>query len=260
MRASFGIGAVIVVIAAAVLIGRGFGAKGTIVLSGARAELSMTALNAVDVFVTIQNGAEPELLIGARSNSADVEVINPEGPISPPIPANSTVSLSLDGVFLRLSGFETLPEEGQLIPISLMFETSGEVSSRALVGRPADLHGNHMALGMMEGAPLVEAGQDLPSIALDMIQQRNGTWEVVLETTDFTFDPDTPEPVHQAGHGHAHLYINGLKVLRMHEGRAVIGALPQGNHLVRVALNTNDHRPYVDDAGPIEARMQITVD
>ena len=261
MRAVFGIGAVVLLLGSAVLISRGFGPSGTVVLSNARAELSMMALNSVDIFVTMQNGAEPDLLLGASSALGPVELINPDGAGAPPIPAFNDVSLSLDGVFLRLSGFDSLPEEGQLLPFTLVFENSGALSSRAVMGRAADLHGTHQALGdLWEGEELVAEGHALPSLDLAMTQLDDGGWQVILETRDFTFAPDSPEPEHVPSHGHAHLYINGLKVQRMHGPEAVIGALPQGAYLVRAAINSNDHRPYIDANGPIEAVLRLRVE
>ena len=51
-----------------------------------------------------------------------------------------------------------------------------------------------------------------------------------------------------------------MKLGRMLEPEAHIGALPKGQHEVRVTLNTNDHRAYVVDDVPVSAAAQIVVD
>jgi len=259
MRKGLGIVGVVVLLGAAVLAGRGFGPTGTVVLSDARAEVSMASPDVATVFVTLQNGALPDRLSGVSSDVAELAELLGAEASTVPVPANSAVSFSGDGVYVQLSGLQEPLENGQLIPITLDFEHSGAVTSRALVGPPSDPHAGHAGM-MAMGPPLLEDGQAVPTLGLIVSQQDDGTWQVTLETADFTFDADRPEPVHVAGHGHAHIYLDGLKVARVHDPSAVIGVLPAGTYTLRAALNTNDHRPYLDDGGPVQATAQITVD
>ena len=64
---------------------------------------------------------------------------------------------------------------------------------------------------------------------------------------------------HVPGTGHAHLYLNGLKLGRLYVPSARIGALPPGDHMVRVTLNANDHRAYVVDGDPVTAIAPLSV-
>jgi len=51
-----------------------------------------------------------------------------------------------------------------------------------------------------------------------------------------------------------------MKIGRLYTPEAYIGALPKGQHEIRVTLNTNDHRAYVVDEVPVTASMTIEVD
>ncbi len=235
----------------------------TLTVSDARAELHSAEQGEIHVFLSIQNGAIPDKLIGASSDVAReaILVTKPQG-TAVPIPANSMPVLSADGVYVALSGVQETLEEGRFIPISLEFETAGSVSSRAIISAPLDPHAAHRAMmvsGTM-GIPLFEDGQDFPTAHLNAEQAADRSWNLTLDVTNFIFDADTEEPVHLPGHGHAHLYINGMKIQRMYGTSATIGQLPPGTYIVRVSLNTNDHRPYTNAVGPVEASVSIVVE
>ena len=260
MRVVIGIAALVIAAGAAVLIGRGLGPQGTFVLSGARAAMSVAEPASVDVFVTLQNGAQPDRLISASSADAQSARVLAQGVQSTiPIPAQSAASLSLDGAFVRLSNMSEHVEEGQLIPISLTFEVAGTLSTRAVVVAPTDPHAEHYQKTLMD-PPEVAEGSGAPGVSIDVAQQPDGTTKVTLVTSRFTFDPDMPEPVHVPGHGHAHLYLDGFKVARMHEAATTIGVLLPGTYTLTAALNSNDHRAYMDESGPVQASATFTVD
>ena len=62
---------------------------------------------------------------------------------------------------------------------------------------------------------------------------------------------------HVAGTGHGHIYLNGLKLGRLYSSSAEIGPLPSGVHVVRVTLNTNNHKAYVVDGKPVTATVTL---
>ena len=80
------------------------------------------------------------------------------------------------------------------------------------------------------------------------------------KTENFQFTPTTPDSTHVMGQGHAHLYLNGMKLQRMYGSTATIGALPAGRYHIAVSLNTNDHRTYMSDAGWARAETFIDVE
>jgi len=81
----------------------------------------------------------------------------------------------------------------------------------------------------------------------------------MIDAEEFTFSRDLAGAYHVPGVGHGHLYVGGLKHGRLYENQATIGTLPSGTHMIRVTLNTNDHRAYVVDDEPVTATATITI-
>lgn len=224
-----------------------------VTLGNAQAVPSPDQAGVVRIYVTMENGATPNRLISASSPAAQEARI--AGAVSGPLvlPAGSTPSLSGDGVFIELIGFDGSMEAGRLVPIALEFEPAGTATTRALFGAPPDLH-SATAAEMMIPPP-----DGSPELSLSVAADSAG-WAVTLQTDGFTFVPDMDDPVHVPGQGHGHLYLNGLKLQRLYDHRAEIGALPPGEHSVTVTLNANTHQPYEDADGPIIAQQTIIVD
>ena len=87
-------------------------------------------------------------------------------------------------------------------------------------------------------------GEPAPRLALSVAPDGDG-WRVSIEAEDFTFSEEFVDLYHVPGMGHGHLYVGGMKMGRLYAPEAYIGALPKGQHEIRVTLNTNDHRAYV---------------
>lgn len=228
-------------------------------LSEASAAPLSDTQGAVAVFVTIENAGGPDRLTGAASPAAQSAMI--EAPVAAlAIPAGSTPTLAADGAFIRLEGVEGALSEGQLIPVTLMFERAGEQNLQARLVAPRDTgHAMHHGLPGMGDVHMVGAGEPAPQLALTVMADGRG-WRVEAVTEGFTFSRDLADGPHQPGTGHGHLYLNGLKLGRLYEPQAHIGALPPGTHTVRVTLNTNDHRAYLVDHVPVSAEARIVVD
>ncbi len=208
------------------------------------------------VFLRIDNGAEPDRLLSAASPEAESISFagRRSGRDSYAIPANSSPSLSADGLYLVATGVEGPLDEGRLIPISLEFERAGTAATRARVGPPTDPHAAHRAAG---GSGV--GGSNPPRLGLEVSPGAEGSWTVTVRTENFTFDQSTENPVHVPGHGHAHLYLDGLKLRRMYSGTASIGALPPGRHTIEVTLNTNTHSPFMNGGEPVVAHKVVEV-
>jgi LEA14-like dessication related protein len=58
--------------------------------------------------------------------------------------------------------------------------------------------------------------------------------------------------------GHAHLYVNGIKIARLYGPDFHIPDLPAGEHELTVNLSSNDHSYYFVNGIQIEARATIT--
>lgn len=107
--------------------------------------------------------------------------------------------------------------------------------------------------------PLVlPADAAAPTLAVELITDPTGGWNLHLRTTGFAFAPEHASGTHVPGEGHAHVYANGEKLGRIYGNWSHIGTLPKGPVEVTVTLNTNDHRPIMVGDRPLEA--SVTVD
>lgn len=203
--------------------------------------------------LSLTNKGGPDWLVAARSADAEVGVMGGALPLA--VPGGARPSLALDGAHLMLRALTGAPEAGRLVPVTLVFERAGEVATRARIDTPAAM--DHAAMGhgemQMEGAPL---SGTIPTMT---VTPEGAGWRVTLDAPALTFSAEAADGPHQPGVGHGHLYLGGLKVQRLYQPQAVIGALPPGRHTVRVSLNTNDHRPYLADGAPITMEQVIEV-
>lgn len=213
------------------------------------------------VYFRIENAGGPDKLVGASSPLADTAVLySPEADSGIPIPGKSQPSLAVDGAHVILSGLAEALSDGQLVPVTLTFEQAGPVSGKARFAEEST-SGEALIAGLFGfgGICTVGEGEPAPSVSL-AAQPSDSGWSVDLQSDEFTFREDLLNGPHVPGTGHGHLYVGGLKLQRLFSSNAVVGALPPGSHIVRVTLNTNDHRAYVVDDKPVTATTTIRVD
>jgi len=109
------------------------------------------------------------------------------------------------------------------------------------------------------GICLIGDGEPAPSIALSVSRGGDDAWRVELTSDEFEFRQDLLNGPHVPGTGHGHLYVGGLKLQRLFSNVVETGALPPGEHIFRVTLNTNDHRAYVVEETPVTATASVRV-
>ncbi|MRX27987.1 hypothetical protein [Kangiella sp. HZ709] len=90
-----------------------------------------------------------------------------------------------------------------------------------------------------------------------MHKDEKSGWNLELITENFAFAPEQVNQAHRVGHGHAHLYINGKKITRLYSHWYHLEELPEGKHLIKVNLNTNDHQDYALNGKVIGAEVEI---
>lgn len=213
------------------------------------------------VTLTIVNPGGPDRLLSVASRAAGrVVLAGGEDPAGLAIPAGSAPSLAADGAHAMLMGLEGAAEEGRLIPLTLGFAEAGTVTAKARLLRPAEgahaMHGMGAMGAMSGGAALDMPAAEAPALALAVSRDGEG-WRVRADVARFRFAPEAMDGPHAPGEGHGHLYLGGLKLQRMTGPEARIGRLPPGRHVVRVTLNTNDHRLYAADGAPVSAEVAI---
>lgn len=124
---------------------------------------------------------------------------------------------------------------------------------------PAHDHAAHDHAGGAH-ATLREVEGPAPQLTLTLHPDGDRSRNLHLGVTNFTFDPEGVNGPHRSGHGHAHVYVNGVKQARAYAPWVQLYALPRGTHKVRVTLNANDHSHLAADGTPIEATATIRID
>lgn len=124
-------------------------------------------------------------------------------------------------------------------------------------GAVGDHGGDHTG---MDHSKLTEAGSPTPNMTLmlhpDGVQSRN----LHIGVSDFAFAPEAVNGTHVPGQGHAHIYVNGIKIARAYGPWFHLSALPKGEHEIRVTLNANDHSQLALDDVPVEATAKLVIE
>jgi len=89
---------------------------------------------------------------------------------------------------------------------------------------------------------MLTAGSKAPALGIAIKNDPVGGWNLHLRVSNFRFAPERASTPYKAGEGHAHIYVNGKKLARLYGPWFHIGSLPPGKAMIRVTLNTNDHR------------------
>ncbi|WP_224825651.1 hypothetical protein [Cognatishimia sp. MH4019] len=97
-----------------------------------------------------------------------------------------------------------------------------------------------------------------PQLGITVEKDAMDGWNLRIEATDFTFTPDTVNSENVANTGHAHLYLNEVKIARLYGPHFHIPDLPEGEYEVTVNLSSNDHSYYLVNGERIAASTTIT--
>ena len=211
------------------------------------AVISLTTDGTFMVGATIANAGEPEVLVSAQANGfSNMHFMGGSGPLV--IPGGSAPTLAGDGAHIMMSG--DAPAQGQLVPLILTFKNAGRVSTQARVEG-----------AMMDHSRM--AGIDAPTILLDLkavgTPGRTGL-KGRVDVNGMRMIARSNDAAHAQGEGHAHVYLNGLKLQRLYGSDFETGTLLPGDYILTVSLNANDHRPYVVDGTPISESLTFTVE
>lgn len=117
----------------------------------------------------------------------------------------------------------------------------------------ADMMAHEMQHGRLE-VPAVGA----PQVAITVERDAMDGWNVTLSTNNFTFTPELVNSANVDNTGHAHLYVDGVKIARLYGPNYHIPFLPVGDHEISVNLSSNDHSYYMIDGNRIAARTIVT--
>jgi uncharacterized surface protein with fasciclin (FAS1) repeats len=96
-----------------------------------------------------------------------------------------------------------------------------------------------------------------PFVDLQVIPLDDGGYNVRVQTLNFTFAPQHVDMEPMAGEGHAHLYIDGVKVARIYGEWYHLESLPDDAKMISVDLYANNHQPLTIDGETITDMVMI---
>jgi len=82
---------------------------------------------------------------------------------------------------------------------------------------------------------------------------------LAVTTTGFRFTPGAANTAAVAGTGHAHVYVDGVKLGRLYGRHLHLATLPRGVHRVTVELNTNEHAAWTWQGRRVAHTTTVTV-
>ncbi len=113
--------------------------------------------------------------------------------------------------------------------------------------------------GHSHGPETVET-EELMAVSITLEPDPLGGANLFVETEGFTFAPQNAGGDHAAGEGHAHVYVNDVKIGRLYGHAMQLGNLTEGRNKVRVALNSNGHAAYTWNGQAVDATAVIEID
>ncbi|MGI9648300.1 MAG: hypothetical protein ACR2OI_07250 [Acidimicrobiia bacterium] len=106
--------------------------------------------------------------------------------------------------------------------------------------------------------PIEVLGPAVPTVNVTVTPDPVAGFNLHASVTNLTWAPEQAGLSHIEGEGHAHVYVDGVKVARIYGEWYHLSWLEPGTHEVTVSLNANTHAPYAVDG--VEIADSVTVE
>ena len=157
---------------------------------------------------------------------------------------------------IHVHGYDLTAEVAPGHPGELVFKanTAGAFGLNFHVFAAGGDEGHHGAV-----APEPVASEDPVSVSITAEPDAQGGVDVQIVTEGFRFAPDLVDQAHTPGAGHAHIYLDGVKLGRVFENQYHVADVAPGEHEIRVSLNANDHSELTYAGNKIESTVIVNV-
>jgi len=102
-----------------------------------------------------------------------------------------------------------------------------------------------------------------PKASLELQKDPTGGFNVHVVTSNFVWRPEQASKKHVSGEGHAHVYLDGRKIMRIYNEWFHLNTYQfstrAGEQLLSIEFVGNDHAPYTVQGVPIGSEQIITV-
>ncbi len=101
-----------------------------------------------------------------------------------------------------------------------------------------------------------------PSVSVRILEDPSGGWLLHSGPTNFRLAPENVSTEHIDGEGHMHLYVDGVKIMRLYGEWHEMPPLAAGVHEIRVELSSNDHSAMAIDGTIVDdtVTLEVSVD
>jgi hypothetical protein len=109
-----------------------------------------------------------------------------------------------------------------------------------------------------------EVEQDVaPKANLEVEKDPTGGFNVHVVTSNFVWRPEKASKEHVLGEGHAHVYLDGQKIMRIYNEWFHLNTYQFSSHsgeqILSVEFVGNDHAPYTTQGVPVGSERVISV-
>ncbi len=96
-----------------------------------------------------------------------------------------------------------------------------------------------------------------PTLDLEVYALADGSYNIQLQTSNFTFTPQNIDKAPVPGEGHAHLYVDGVKLARLYGEWHHLPTLPPDAEVLTVSLYANNHKGFAVNGDIISASVRL---
>ena len=105
--------------------------------------------------------------------------------------------------------------------------------------------------------------ESAPKATLDVQKDPTGGFNVQVVTSNFVWRPEMASMQHVSGEGHAHVYLDGRKIMRIYNEWFHLNTYQfstrAGEQLLSIEFVGNDHAPYTIRGLPVGAEQVVDV-
>jgi len=102
-----------------------------------------------------------------------------------------------------------------------------------------------------------------PEATLEIEKDPTGGFNVQVKTTNFLWRPEMASMQHVPGEGHAHVYLDGRKIMRIYNEWFHLNTYQfstrSGEQLLSIEFVGNDHAPYTIEGLPVGVEQVVDV-
>jgi hypothetical protein len=133
---------------------------------------------------------------------------------------------------------------------------TSQAQENALADYPLDLSMTGMHMHDKRNVPADQA----PSVSLEVEEDpmMKGHYDLHIQTENFDFAPENVSNDFVMGEGHAHVFVDDVKISRSYGEWYHLPRLKPGEHTIKVTLNTNNHQEYAVNGESIMAKQTVT--